>query len=332
MTAPQSFDLPAPYTPSHPAEGVIRIWGHGAYAGRVDFVGALVQAWEAGFRRYHPNVRFKDNLCGTAAAIGALYAGVGDLALMGREIWPPEIAAFEEVFGYPPTGVDAFTGSLETRNRDYALAVFVHRDNPLSALTLGQLDAIFSIERRRGHAPIRYWGDLGHTGAWASQPVNLYGLPIARGFAQYFEDTVFLGSRIWNPSLREFPDAPGSHGGSSDGGYRELTALATDRDGIGYAGLQYANPGVKAVALSRDGKEPFVAPTVRSVAERHYPLTRVVRMYFNRPPGQAADPKIAEFLRYLLSRQAQEIVLEKGHGYLPILAPNAAEQLKALQT
>src|SRR6266850_2014896 len=102
-------DLPAPYEPQQAVAGTIRIWGHGAYDKSQDFIETLVLAWEEGFRKRQPQVSFENHLNGTAAAIGALYTGAGDLALMGREIWLPKSAAFQEVFGYPPTGVNVIT-------------------------------------------------------------------------------------------------------------------------------------------------------------------------------------------------------------------------------
>ncbi len=327
---PGSVDLPPPYQPRAAVHGTIRIWGHGAYDRSRDFIGALVRAWERGFRRVQPGVHFENHLVGTAAAIGALYTGRGDLALMGREIWPPEVAAFREVFGYAPTGVDVVTGSFDVRNHDYALVIFVHKTNPLAGLTLAELDATFGVERRRGGHRVRTWGDLGLTGAWRDRPVHLYGLPIARGFARFFEDKVFLGGRLWRPSLREFADAKGSRGGASDGGQRMLDAMAKDPDAIGYAGLLYHNPDVKPISLARRPGGAYIAPTERNVLDHRYPLTRMVTMFFNRPPGAPVDAKLAEFLRYVLSRDGQAVVTTEGGGYLPILAPFAAEQLHQL--
>jgi len=322
--AARAVDLPPAYRAQGEVSGTIRIWGHGAYDRKRDFIGALVSAWERGFQRYQPGVRFENHLVGTAAAIGSLYTGRGDLALMGREIWPPEIAAFEEVFGYPPTGVDVVTGSLDVRNRDYALVVFVNKDNPIRGLTLAQLRAVFAAPPHPGARPARTWGDLGLAGVWRGRPIHLYGLPIARGFARFFEQRVFRGGRIWRPSLREFPDRKGSLGGATDGGQRMVDAMAGDPDAIGYAGLLYRNPGVRPVALAAKDGGPYIEPTRASVMDHSYPLTRRVRMFLNRRPGQPVDPKLREFLRYVLSRQGQQAVLRQGEGYLPVLAPAAA--------
>jgi len=327
----ETLDLPAPYAPAQQVSGRIRIWGHGAFAKAQDFIETLVLDWEAGFRRFHPGIEFETRLNGTAAAIGALYTGTGDLALMGREIWPNEIAAFEEVFHYPPTGVGVVTGSFDVRNRGYAIVVLVHKDNPLSGITLRQLDAVFSADHRRGPASARRWGDLGLTGEWGDRPIHPYGLPIARGFAEYIEEAVFEGSRKWNPELREFADQPGSKGGATDGGQMMLDALANDPDGIGYAGLPYRNSDVKPLALAVQDGGPFVAPTRDSVTDHSYPLTRMITMFLNRAPGQPVDPKLGEFLRYVLSRDAQQAVLRDGGGYLPMLASFADHELRKLQ-
>lgn len=324
-------DLPAAYQSRQAVSGVIRIWGHGSYNPTQDFIEALVLAWEEGFRKQQPEVRFENHLNGTAAAIGALYAGVGDLALMGREIWLPEVSAFKEVFGYEPTGLNVVTGSFDVRNRGYAIVIFVNKDNPLSGLTLTQLDGIFGIDRRRGGPAIRTWGDLGLTGEWRDQRIKLYGLPIARGFAEYFEQTVFLGGHKWRAALREFADEPGSKGGATDGGQKMLDALAVDRYGIGYAGLLYHNAKVKPLALAENDKGPLVAPTKDSVLNHSYPLTRMITMYLNKVPGKPADPKLTEFLRYVLSHEGQEAVLREGRGYLPMLAPFAQKEMKKLE-
>ncbi len=325
-------DLPPPYArPADNVSGHISIWGHGALAGRFDFIEALVKAWEKGFQKYHPEVTFENRLHGTASAMGALYTGKGDLALMGREIWPHEIAAFKEVKGYAPTGVDVVTGSYKTRNRGYAIVVFVHKSNPIQGVTLKQLDSIFSVDRRRGGAPVHTWGDLGLTGEWASRPVTPYGFSLARGFADYLEDAVFAGGHRWNPDIRDFADLPGSLGGATDGGQRALDAMAKDPGGIAFSGGLYGNPEVKPIALAREDGGPFVAADASTVMDHSYPLTRIITMFMDRAPGKPLPPHLREFLRYILSRDAQDAVLREGGGYLPILAPAAAVEMKKLE-
>jgi phosphate transport system substrate-binding protein len=139
-------------------------------------MGRLAGRWEAGFARFQPDVRFEDRMYGTASAMGALYTGAGDLAILGEELFPYYAAPYERAMGYPAAGVEIATGSLDVRNFDFAQMVFVHRDNPLSRMTLVQLDAVFGTEHRLG-APKNFltWGDLGLEGEWASRPIHLYG-------------------------------------------------------------------------------------------------------------------------------------------------------------
>ena len=325
-------DLPPPYVPKGQVSGHISIWGHGALGGRLDFIEAVVRDWEEGFHRFQPQVTFENRLHGTASAIGALYTGKGDLALMGREVWPFEITAFKEVKGYEPTGIDVVTGSFKTRNRGYAVVVFVHNDNPIAGLTLKQLDAVFGVERRRGGNAVRTWGDLGLTGEWADKPVHPYTFSLARGFADYLEEAVLAGSHRWRPDVREFADLPGSLGGATDGGQRMLDALASDKYGVAMSGALYGNPEVKPIAVAVGDNGPFVAASEQTVMDHSYPLTRIITLFLDRPPGQPVQPHVGEFVRYMLSREGQQAVLQGGGGYLPVLAPEAARQLQELET
>src|SRR2546430_7505722 len=105
---------------------------------------------------------------------------------------------------------------------------------------------------------------------------------------------------------------------------------SSDLYGIGYAGLLYHNPGVKPLALAAKNGAPFVEPTRLSVLNHSYPLTRMITIFLNRAPRTPPEPKLQEFLRYVLSREGQQAVLREGHGYLPILAPFTNEELQKL--
>ena len=313
--------LPA-YQPEQDVAGLIRTWGHGSWDR--DFMGELVKSWEEGFRKYHPRVRFDTNLRGTASAIGGLYTGAADIALMGREIWPVEIDAYQQVFPYKPFEVSVITGSLDVRNHDFALVIFVHKDNPLSKLTLAQVDAIFGADHRRGPRNIRTWGELGLTGEWADQPISVYGFGISRGFSQFFEDAVMGGSRKWNCAVREFSDLRRSDGSLVDAGQQIVDALVKDRYGMALSSLLYKNPLAKPVALAPQDGGPYYEATQETVIQRKYPLTRTISIFIPRAPGQPIDPTVKEYLRYLLSREGQEAVVRDG-GYLP-LNPDVVRQ------
>jgi len=300
------------YIPRQQVSGVIRIWGHGSR--NHDFVSGLMHSWEEGFRRYQPGVTFSTELFGNASAIGGLYTGAADIAFMGREIWAIEKDGYEQGMGYPPFGLSVANGRVANPNHDFALVIFVHHDNPLSKLSLVQLDAIFGADHKRGPNNIRSWGDIGLTGEWADHPIHLYGYGIDRDFSQFFETAVFAGSRKWNCGLHEFAD-----------GQQILDALAKDRYGIAFSTLAGKNAMVKPVALSSAPKaEPYFASEQSIIAGR-YALARTPYMFVNHPPRQGMDPKIKEFLLYVLSRQGQQAVVGDG-GYLPLSSEAAQKQ------
>ena len=318
--------LPA-YKPQQQVAGTIRIWGHGAEG--KDFIRTLVLSWEAGFRKYQPDIQFENRLMGTASAIGALYTGTGDLALLGREIWPDEIEAFREVFHYPPLEIQITTGSYAVRNKDFALIVYVNKDNPLSRLTLAQVAAIFGC-RSTEQQNIRSWAQLGLTGDWTAKPIHVYGFQISRGFGFYMEQAVFHGSSKWNPALVELGDEHLPNGKLLDAGKRILDAVADDPLGIAYSSALYVNDGVKPVALAFSNDGPYVQATEHTVQDRTYPLTRVIPMFLNRKPGEPVEPKVKEFLRYILSEQGQRSVAE-DRGYLPLTSKVTEQELRKLE-
>ena len=322
----ETGNLPA-YRPEQRVSGTIRIWGHGA-AGK-DFIRTLVLNWEAGFQKYQPGVQFDNQLMGTASAIGALYTGTGDLALLGREIWPDEIQAFREVLHYPPLGIEITTGSYAVRNKDFALIVYVNKANTLSRLTLSQVGAIFGCHSTEG-PNLRSWDELGLVADWIGKPIHVYGFEISRGFGFYMEQAVFHGSSKWNPDLVELGDKHLANGKLLDAGKRILDSLADDPLGIAYSSALYANDRVKPLALAFGTEGPYVLASEQTVRDRSYPLTRVIPMFVNRKPGEAVDPKVKEFLRYILSEQGQQSVVE-DRGYLPLTPEVIRKQLQKLE-
>jgi len=190
------------YQPQQSVSGTIRLWGHGAPV--LDFMGMLVKSWEEGFARFQPGVRFEYDMYGTASAMGALYAGKGDIAILGQEIYPFETAAFQCVKHYAPTEIEIATGSVDVRNFDFAIGVFVNKDNPLSRLTLQQIDAIFAYHEGGAATNIETWGQLGLTGEWADKPIHLYGWYEADVFSTFVERAALQGSHRWRCGMKEY--------------------------------------------------------------------------------------------------------------------------------
>lgn len=300
----------SPHNDSENVSGLIRIWGD-------DRMQTLLKYWEEGFRKEQPGVRFETKLLGTGTGMAGLYAGVADLALMGRESTPSEAMAFEWVFRYRPLGIQVATGSVNVPGKTFAVTLFVNKVNPLSQLTLAQLDAIFGSEHRRGPGNVRTWGELGLTGAWRDKLIHPYGYDFETGTAWFLKRTVFAGSDKWNCAVKEFADWKRADGTLVDAGGRILDALARDRYGIAYSNLGFVNPEVKPIALAAAEGLPYYEATRESVRQRQYPLTRAAWVYVNRAPGKLMDLKAKKFLGYVLSDQGQQETTREG-DFLPL--------------
>ena len=322
------------YQPSLKVTGVLRSCGNPQMA-------ALLQRWQAGFKRFHPEIQFADDLKSSASGPYGLDMRTADFALMGRAIFPYErYGVYERSWVYPAE-IEVATGSAEALHKSPALAVFVHESNPLAHLSVRELDRVFGAERgggwnaltwdtsvaRTAQGDFRTWGQLGLTGEWTSRRLHVYGPPgLGAGAITFFQSRVFGGAETWNEDLREYADR------------RQMLAdLAKDPLGIAYAPLGYAGPGVKALALGETPAGPFVALTHESVAARTYPLYRAVYIYFTRDNANTelmstlGDPRVKEFLRYIVSRQGQQDVAAEA-SYVALTAAVARAQLLKLNS
>jgi len=343
--AAAGFDLSAlpRYQPQQQVAGTIRNFGFG--------LGGVLKLWEEGFRRLHPGIAFDDKLPTSDAAIPALVTGVTDLGPDGGEPALTEALAFFEVYGYPPTDIVVASGAFDVEGKSNGPVVFVHQDNPIASLTLAQLDGIFGAERTAGMrgfqwAPsegrgpeknLRTWGELGLTGDWADKPIQTYG-HAPSGTARFFQWKVLGNGDKWNPNYREYVETGSKMIADEDKreqrlGVRSMLAneLARDRYGIAWTVMPQAKgiAGIKPIALAPREGTAAVTPSERTFQDRSYPLVRNIYIYLNRKPGAAVEPRLKEFLRYILSRNGQEIVARTG-GYLPLTAALAAEQLRKL--
>ncbi len=310
---------PPPYQAREDVAGVVRVWGSAEMK-------PVIERWEEGFGRAHPQVRFENRLTGSDVGMAALYTGNADIAFLGRDAAASEVKAFEWIYRYRPQRVEVMTGS-DRPGRSPALVAYVQRDNPLASLTLAQLDAVFSHERLRGApAAILTWGALGLTGAWADKPIKLYAFDTETGTGRYFRDIVLKDSRKLNwDRMTEFKD---TSAGSHDAGERILAALAGDRFGLAVASGP-APAGVKALALAPAEGAPAVGATAENLASRRYPLARAAFAYYNRRPDTLLDAPVAEFLRYVLGPEGQKDVA--SGAYLMLEVANAREQSEKLR-
>jgi phosphate transport system substrate-binding protein len=316
------------YAPGQKVAGTISLWGHGSF--KRDFMGNLVKSWIRQFQQHQPDVRFDYRMYGTASAVGALYTGAGDIAILGEEISPDAARAFLRAKGYAHTDISIATGSVDVNFFDYAHMVFVHKDNPIGKLSLTQLDAIFGAEHRRGPRNIRTWGELGLTGEWVGQRIQPHGWKTDVDFALFFRERVLEDSHRWNADIREYVHVTRPDGSQYDHGQQIVDALAQDRHGIAISNLRYATPGVKALALAWNDAGPWFEPTPANLISQDYPLVRIIPAIIDREPGKPIKPAVREFLRFVLSREGQQMLVAES-GYLPLGRKILGEQRSKLE-
>jgi phosphate transport system substrate-binding protein len=285
-----------------------------------------VKSWEEGFARYQPGVKFEYDMYGTASAMGALYTGKGDVAILGQEIYPFETAAFQQVKHYPPLEIEIATGSVDVRNFDFAIGVFVNKSNPLSQMTLEQIDKVFAWHEGGKAANIETWGQLGLKGEWADKPIHLYGWHEADVFSTFVEHAALRDSHQWRCGMKQYAHIHRDDGTIYDSGQQILDDLSNDPYGIALSNVRYLKEGdaVKPLVLARNATGPYYAATKDTLINRQYPLGRIIPAEIDRVPGQPVDPKVKEFLRYILSREGQEDIVRNGK-YLP-MQPEAAKR------
>jgi len=346
-------DLP-PYKVEYKVQGGFRIFGS-------ELKGAM-EALAVGFKKYHPEAMMATNfMTSSEGAIAGLYTGISDLAPAGDDAKITDMMPFFDTFNYLPTEISIATGGHEKRGTLWPAVIVVNKDNSIAKLTMRQLECIFGAERTGGwelgssnlatakmgdnllftakyargpETNIRKWGQLGLTGEWASKEIQTYGY-VAPGFQIYFERKLFHWSDKWNPNYREYvetKEATADSYGKAVDSTTMLDELSKDKYGIGWAAQMHIKdyPGVKAVAIAANEGGPYVAMSADTVANRSYPLVRDAYVYVNRVPGRPMDPRAREFLRFVLSREGQQIIANTDM-YYPLTAAALREQLKRLE-
>ena len=272
--------------------GLIAIVGYNDMA---EMLGALT----ARFTALHPGFNFAFDLRGTRTAPPALAAGKSALAPMGAEFSAGELAAYRAATGGDPVVMRLAHASLDPRALSGPLAIFVHRDNPLTSVTLDELAAIFS--------------DEAHAGALGLAPC---GVAADAALGLFFRQRV-LGERAFSREFTGFPQ-------SAD----VVARVAADPRAIGFAAAMRATPAVKILALTPRAGEAPVALTADNLVAGRYPLARHLLLHARRP----LEPWVRQFLRFALSPEGQAIVAAGTLGYLPLGAADAADERARLDS
>jgi len=271
-----------------------------------DTLNNLMALWTEGFRAIYPNVNIQVEGKGSSTAPPALIEGTAQLGPMSRPMKSSEIDEFEKKFGYKPTAVNVGVD---------ALAVFVHKDNPIQGMTMQQVDSVFSSTLKFGGTAIDTWDQLG-LDDWTGRSISLYGRNSASGTYGFFKEHA-LNKGDFRPTVKEQP-------GSSS----VVTGIANDLYAIGYSGIGYKTAGVKALPLGESADALFEANPENALSG-DYPLARFLIVYVNKAPGKEMDKLTHEFLKFVLSAQGQAIVAKDG--YYPLPAETAAEVLEQLK-
>ena len=273
-----------------------------------DTLANMMTLWAEEFKHVYPNVNIQIQAAGSSTAPPALTEGTSQLGPMSRKMKEGEIEAFEKRYGYKPTAIPVAID---------ALAVFVHKDNPIKGLTMLQLDTVFSSTMKCGGTiNVSTWGDLGLTGDWESKDIQLFGRNSVSGTYGYFKEHALCKGDFKN-TVSEQP-----------GSASVVQSVSASLNSVGYSGIGYVTSGVRALPLSKDGGKTFIEPTHENAVKGTYPLSRYLYVYVNKQPNKPLDPMQLEFLKMVLSKTGQEIA-EKD-GYIPLPAAVVKKDLELL--
>lgn len=269
----------------------------------------MMTLWAEGFKALYPDVKIQIEGKGSSTAPPALIEGTAQLGPMSRKMKSEETDKFEDKYGYSPTAISIAMD---------ALAIYVHKDNPISKLTFEEADAIFSSTRKRGHKEdIKTWDQLGLKGGFTNKPISVFGRNSASGTYGYFKDDV-LKKGDYKNIIKEQP-----------GSASVVQGVSEDKYAIGYSGIGYKTSGVKALALAEKNGEPYYDANFENVKDGNYPLSRNLYIYVAKNPSKEMDLLVKEFLKFVLSYEGQQIVVKDG--YLPLSKTEVTKQLKKIE-
>jgi phosphate transport system substrate-binding protein len=298
----RQFDLSGlpSYAPKSHPHGTIRVCGNN-YIGDSPLGGW----WKSAFAKYEPGIKLVYDLKTAANGISCLYEGRADIGIDHQPLFYDDLANLR-LEGFLPSGISVVTGSYDVIGWQYP-------------------------EFARGpEGDIHTWGQLGLTGEWASRSVDTYGFSLRYSTALEFADDVLKSSDKWNGNLLAFGNYKRADGTTYLESDQIVDHVSQDAGGIGYIRFHQGLPKtVKVIAVAKSEGGPYIPLTMDTARDRSYPLWGEQSFWVEAKPGRPLDPKVYEFIRFVLSRQGQELV-ERDGKYLPLTAKIASEQMSRL--
>ena len=332
-------DLPH-YVPRQQLTGTIRIWGNNYLTD-----GQLGGYWVEAFKKFQPGLTIEYHLPTGTIAVSAVAAGIADLGMNYKATLSDRLI-FEQVFHHPLTEITAVTGSFDVYGWGPAGIVVVNKENPLTQINIRQLDGVFGSARLGGYAGsvwhteypysrgpegnIRTWGQIGLTGEWTDKPIHVGGQNLSAGAMLQFSNDVLGGSLQFADGYQAYTNYITPDGKVNSWSLQVRRAVKRDKYAIFYASPSTLSPDLKELAIQAREGGPYVPRTLETVRDNSYPLTHHAFFYLNRNPGQPVDPKVREFLHFVLSQEGQDCVQREGR-YLPLTAAIVGEQLKKIE-
>ena len=289
-----------------------------------DIMDEIVLGWVKIYRKQYPRLSITEDLRASGAGAPGLVSGKGDLAPVGREMFPAEEKSFADTYGYKPFAIRVATGSVGSLGKTASSVILVDKDNPIDCLSLPQLDAIYSKTRKLGYKEVGTWGDLGAKGEWANRPIHLYGLKPVNGIEQYFKMVAMDGGE-YKDDIQFVKGKGFTHAFTV-----AAEDMATHPGGLTYALMANVTPNVKVLKLSAKEGGTCYEPNVENVYSHKYPFSRYVYIYINKAPGKPLPPKVKEFLKVVLSKEGQQVVADE-RVFIPLQPEVVQEELRKLE-
>lgn len=245
----------------------------------------VAQAWAESYKTVDPEIAVAVSGGGSGTGIAALINGTVDIANSSRKMKPKEIEAARANGVEPVEFVVGYD----------ALAVYVHKDNPVDSLTLPQLADIYGDGRTTTQ-----WSQLGvAVPGCSSAEIILVGRQNSSGTYAYFKNAILGKGGEYTLDTKDMH-------GSKD----VVDLVGHTPCAIGYSGLAYATPRVKMVSIAKAQGDTPVAPSVESATNGSYPITRPLFMYTRGQPTGI----VKEYLGWVLSDEGQQIIKDKGYA------------------